>query len=145
MRNSNSGFTLIELLVVIVIIGILAAVAIPYYQGYMVRARLVEVEHAMSVVESAVTSYYQDREQSWPNCSTKDDISNSLGVSLGSITRISDISIINGQISVTVGNVHPMVNGKTIVLTPSPNPDGSVQWSWGYSADFPVNLRFSEH
>jgi type IV pilus assembly protein PilA len=143
--KKSSGFTLIELLIVIAIIGILAAVAIPYYQGYMVRARLVEVEHTMSVVQSAVTAYRQEKEDSWPNCSTKDEIANSLGVSVGSITRIGDISIIDGEITVIVTDVHPMVDGKAIKLTPSPRPDGSIGWSWGWSADFPVHLRPKTH
>jgi type IV pilus assembly protein PilA len=145
MKRSSSGFTLIELLIVIAIIGILAAVAIPYYQGYMVRARLVEVEHAMSVVQSAVTAYRQEKQDTWPDCSTKDEISNSLGISLGAVGRIGDITIIDGEITVTVDNIHAMVDGKTIKLTPSPRADGSIGWSWGWSADFPVHLRPKTH
>jgi type IV pilus assembly protein PilA len=140
-KKFDSGFTLIELLVVIAIIGILAAVAIPYYQGYMIRARLLEVEHAMSIVESAVTAYHQEKEDSWPNCATIDEVRNSLGVSLGALNRIGDISIINGEITVTVANIHPMVDGKWIRLTPAPNVDGSVGWNWGWSPDFPPHLR----
>jgi len=141
VKNSNLGFTLIELLIVIAIIGILAAVAIPYYQGYMVRARLVEVEHAMGIVKSAVSAYHEEKEDSWPDCSTVDEVRNSLGVTLGAVTRIADMSIINGVITATVGDIHPMVDGKTITLTPTLNADNSMSWSWGWSPDFPVHLR----
>ena len=68
---------------VIAIIGILAAVALPHYQGHTVMAKLSEVENAMSMVASGVTAYYHDQ-NSWPGCPTVNEVRNSLGVSLGS-------------------------------------------------------------
>jgi len=144
IKKSNSGFTLIELLIVVAIIGILGAVALPYYQGYMVRARLVEVENAMAILKSAVSSFHQDQD-SWPNCATIDDVRNSLGVGLSALGRISDVSIINGEIIVTVQNIHVMVDNRWIKLTPQQEADGSIRWSWGWSPDFPVHLRPKTH
>ncbi len=140
--NAKSGFTLIELLVVIAIVGILAAIAIPYYEGYTIRARLVEVEHTIANVQSAVSSYRLDKEgNEWPNCPTINEVRNSLGVSVGSITRIGALSVTDGVIAATVQNVHPMVDGKTIMSRPSAMADGSFGWSWDWSPDFPVHLR----
>jgi type IV pilus assembly protein PilA len=142
VKNFGPGFTLIELLVVIAIIGILAAVALPLYRGHTIMAKLTEVENAMAVVASGATAYYRD-ENSWPDCPTITDVTNSLGVGLGSIPRISAMSIsnANGMITATIQNIDFMVDNKTLTLTPSTNSDSSILWNWGWSADFPPQFR----
>lgn len=140
MKHPSSGFTLIELLVVIAIIGILSAVAIPYYMNHQIKAKLTEVENAMAVLKSAVSAYRQDIE-SWPTCPTIVEVRNSLGVGLGSIDRILTVSVGNGVITVVLQNIHPTVDGETLTLTPNLNIDGSCSWTWGWSPGFPTNLR----
>lgn len=141
MKTSSKGFSLIELLIVILIIGILAAVALPYYKGHIIRARLTEVQNAMTVVRTAVTTYHQDTEGAWPDCLTITEINNSLGVGLRSISRVSHMEIVNGVITAKVDNIDPLVDDKTLSLTPVVNGDGSIRWIWGWSPDFPVHLR----
>ena len=140
MSNAKSGFTLIELLIVIAIIGILAAVAIPFYQGHVIRARLTEVENTMATLKSAVTTYYQDTEGLWPDCTTLNEIRNSLGVGLESVTRISGVTIQSGVITATIQSIDPLVDGEFLTLTPIAN-NGSVGWTWGWSPSFPPHLR----
>jgi type IV pilus assembly protein PilA len=58
MKRVQQGFTLIELMIVIAIVGILAAVALPAYQDYTVRAKLSEPLARAAEAKTAVTEYY---------------------------------------------------------------------------------------
>src|SRR5260221_6467052 len=59
MRTLQKGFTLIELMIVVAIIGILAAVALPAYQDYTIRAKMSEVILAMSSCRTSINEVYQ--------------------------------------------------------------------------------------
>src|SRR5438270_12699351 len=69
MKTMQKGFTLIELMIVVAIIGILAAVALPAYQDYTVRAKMSEVILAMSACRTSITEVYQDRKSTRLNSS----------------------------------------------------------------------------
>jgi type IV pilus assembly protein PilA len=57
MKRLQQGFTLIELMIVVAIVGILAAVAIPAYQDYLVRSKVSEIAAAAGACKTSVAEY----------------------------------------------------------------------------------------
>ena len=60
MNNSQKGFTLIEVMIVVAIIGILAAIAVPAYSGYVMRAKIPDATSTLSTKRVQMEQYFQD-------------------------------------------------------------------------------------
>jgi len=89
MKKVQKGFTLIELMIVIAILGILAAIAIPAYQDYAVRARISEGISMAAPAKLAVSEFHQS-EGGWPGFLA------GAGASAVLTDMVEDITIIAG-------------------------------------------------
>ena len=65
LRENERGFSLIELIISVAIIGILITIALPQYQNYQVRTRVVESLVVVEPVKRAIEDYYAERKD-WP-------------------------------------------------------------------------------
>jgi len=123
LKRLNKGFTLIELMIVVAIIGILAAVALPAYQDYTVRAKVSELLLAAGNAKTTVAENAQSN-------STLDDANRGASIEAtgkvtgGTITSLGVITIQGDATATSVGTA------LTITLSPTLNSnDGKVTWS----------------
>jgi type IV pilus assembly protein PilA len=76
MKRLQQGFTLIELMIVVAIVGILAAIALPAYQDYIIRSKLSESEAALAACKTSVAEYTSSHSGTTPANITESGCSN---------------------------------------------------------------------
>jgi type IV pilus assembly protein PilA len=133
MKNIQKGFTLIELMIVVAIIGILAAIAIPAYQDYTIRAQVTEGLNLMSDMKAGVAEFYA-QEGDWPT-SLAD-----IGVSGAATTKsgkyVESIDLQTGTLVAQYGlQANSKIEGLTLSLRPMVNRNGDVVWVCGNRAE----------
>jgi type IV pilus assembly protein PilA len=125
MKSIQNGFTLIELMIVVVIIGILAALALPAYQDYTIRTQVSEGIVLSAGAKNAVAEFYYHHDR-FPNSNYSAGIFSASSIHGSYVTQVSIGS--SGKISIHYGNrVNINVSGGVCTLTPSAM-GGSFTW-----------------
>ena len=121
MKQIQKGFTLIELMIVVAIIGILAAVALPAYQDYTVRAKASELILAASGFRTSVT------EKSQVDGALT---SSGMGLTVGTVGKISGGSVTDAGVITILGAAAGTSVGVAVTVTMTPTmTGGTLTWA----------------
>lgn len=147
MKQVQKGFTLIELMIVIAIVGILAAVALPAYQDYTVRAKLSEVMARGSEAKTALTEYYAAKGALPTSASTAVFNTGPAGKVRGvSWTRVDathgriELAIVNTAASNGISELANTEN--TLAFGAAVTGSGVIEWACGQDTNTTVPAKY---
>jgi type IV pilus assembly protein PilA len=125
MKNTaQKGFTLIELMIVIAIVGILAAVALPAYQDYTIRAKMTEAIATIGEAKTNVSEYYISNSILPPD-QTRSGIRTNVDTNIVKSMLYTSTGIITLSIKPIGGDT---LDGQTMLLSLTSTMGGTPQW-----------------
>jgi type IV pilus assembly protein PilA len=131
--KSQKGFTLIELMIVVAIIAILAAIAIPAYQDYVIRSQVSEGLSLMDGAKTAVAEFYANTGR-FPPSNASAGLASDLSITGNYVTGLATSFYGKGVIVVAYGNkANSAITGQFLSLSAVTNA-GSITWVCGSSA-----------
>jgi len=148
MKSLQKGFTLIELMIVIAIIGILAAIALPAYQDYTIRAQVTEGLSLASGVETAMADYYAQYgvfPAAGVTTASGPPAAGGLGFTAAPTGKYGAIAVLaSGQIQMAYGAAAPYqanskIDTKILSVNAGVSANGDIVWVCG-KATAPANL-----
>jgi type IV pilus assembly protein PilA len=140
MTKIRQGFTLIELMIVVAIIGILAAIAIPAYQNYTIRAQVTEGLSLADNYQTAVAEFYQNNGSFPAGVSTSGSATTVAmpGATVGKYVSAITVDA-NGNIKITYSGskVNAKLSGDILYLNVGTDTNGDIAWICGLQSTNP--------
>lgn len=125
-RRQRAGFSLIELMIVIAIIAILAAIAIPAYQNYVIRAQVTEGLSLASGAKAAVWDYVSNTGE-YPS---NNDVAGLADAGAIAGNYVSSVNVSGGKVTVSFDQpaTNTAIRNQTLTLSPYTH-GGSIEWT----------------
>lgn len=133
--RDQRGFTLIELMIVVGIVGILASIGIPAYQGYTIRAQVAEGVQLTASIKTQVAQSFLVNGEAPADRADANMAGNDTDTSSQYVTSVG---IVDGAIVVTFGNeANAVISGETLTLTPYETASLNIVWRCGWAPQPP--------